>query len=63
VDRVGLEFIFFVDCDHLLPFILGDLGDDENEQLCWGTNAANPGDEKIGLMVGDVMELMKTLQA
>jgi hypothetical protein len=34
--------------------MLGDLGDaDENvEQLCWGTNASNPGDEKIGLMVG-----------
>lgn len=31
------------------------MGDaDENvEQLCWGTNAAAPGDEKIGLMVGD----------
>jgi hypothetical protein len=30
------------------------LGDaDENvEQLCWGTNAAAPGDEKIGLMIG-----------
>eukprot|EP00934_Nitzschia_sp_Nitz4_P005994 Nitzschia sp. Nitz4//scaffold67_size101165//46336//48807//NITZ4_004527-RA/size101165-augustus-gene-0.14-mRNA-1//1//CDS//3329556468//5984//frame0 len=40
----------------ILPFLLekGDLGDaDENvEQLCWGTNAVAPGDEKIGLMVG-----------
>lgn len=38
----------------LFPYASGDLGDaDENiEQLCWGTNAAGPGDEKIGLMIG-----------
>ena len=41
----------------LLFYILyfaGDLGDaDENvEQLCWGTAATMPGDEKSGLMVG-----------
>lgn len=41
----------------LLYFLLaGDLGDpDENvEHLCWGTGATQmPGDEKIGLVVGD----------
>mmetsp|Transcript_17460 Transcript_17460/g.25220 ORF Transcript_17460/g.25220 Transcript_17460/m.25220 type:complete len:781 (-) Transcript_17460:88-2430(-) len=41
----------------ILPFLLekGDLGDpDENvEHLCWGTGAGQPGDEKIGLVVGD----------
>lgn len=51
----------------ILPFLLekGDLGDpDENvEHLCWGTGASPiPGDERIGLVVGDESASMPSMQ-